>query len=160
MASPVCADDASKPNGEWVELYNNGTFQKDLSGWYLTEDGGSLNITSNRTNTCNTLIAPRAFLVVYRDGAQYFYLGDAYDNISLWTQLNLMIDTVSYNATQLNASWSVLPENSSVGRSVDGSGVWRSFNQSTPSGSNLGSVSTQAVLPLGWNLISIPLNLQ
>ncbi len=159
MASPPGADDASKPNGEWVELYNNGTLQQNLASWYLTENGGALNITAARTDTGNTLIAPQAFLVVYRDGATSFDLSDTTDNITLWTASSLLMDSVSYNVTQLNASWSTLPENTSVGRSVDGSGMWTTYNASTAGRSNLGSQTTQHALVSGWNLISLPLNL-
>ena len=78
LPNPIGADDAAKPDGEWVELYNLSGSPKDVAGWYLYDslDSHPLQITSsnsdNNGNTSDageTVIPASGFLVVYLDGA-------------------------------------------------------------------------------------------
>ena len=48
LPNPAGADDAAWPNGEWFELFNNGTTDVDLSGWKAVNSGSkTLNFDAN-----------------------------------------------------------------------------------------------------------------
>jgi len=62
LPNPVGRDDARKPKGEWVELYNKGKFPITLKGWFL------MDLQGNRLPIPASTILPKGFLVVYLDG--------------------------------------------------------------------------------------------
>lgn len=68
-------DDATMPDGEWVELYNVGCNQINLDGWYV-EDGDGNRIYIDEEHTGTTIIQPNGFLVVYMNHAVLNNNGD------------------------------------------------------------------------------------
>jgi len=139
-------DADSMPKGEWVELYNNSNFDFDLEGYYLTDaDGHRIDIEPCRTNTGNTIIPAKGFLVVYRNGgggcsSHYFSLNNNGDTVKLFNNEDILIDSHSYDAhdyCQLEptpgeensdvtggGNCEEVPPNKSYARIPDGIGYW------------------------------------
>ena len=48
IPNPAGADDAAWPNGEWFEVFNNGSTDVDLTGWKAVNSGSkTLNFDAN-----------------------------------------------------------------------------------------------------------------
>jgi len=118
MPDPAGEDDASKPNGEWVELYNQGDTDVDVDGWYLydSDDTHELPITSGNTNTDDTIVPAKGWLVVYRDGDSDFSLNQAADEVRLYDGYpvadSTLIDETSYSDSTEGKSWARIPDGS------------------------------------------------
>ena len=75
-------DDDSMPNGEWVELYNKGSWPIDVAGWYLYDNinANELLITTSNVSGGSILnpteIPAHGFLAVYRNGDSDFSLNN------------------------------------------------------------------------------------
>jgi hypothetical protein len=110
LPNPVGEDFASKPNGEWVELYNKSDNEVDVNGWYLYDDYDSheLEITSSNTDTEDTIIPASGFLVVYRNEDSDFSLNNGGDRVRLFNaEINSgeKIDEYEYGAVSEGESW-------------------------------------------------------
>jgi uncharacterized repeat protein (TIGR01451 family) len=122
LPNPVGSDKASKPNGEWVELYNKGN-EIDVAGWMLYDENNyhELPITSGNTDTGSTIITSGGFLVVYRNGDSDFALDNTGgDTVRLYDgEINAgayLIDSHIYTTDAL--------EGKSFARIPDGSENW------------------------------------
>lgn len=122
LPNPVGDDNALKPNGEWVELYNNGSVAVDVVNWVLYDaiDTHELIISGAITNTGGTVVASGGFLVVYRDGDGDFSLNNTGgDTLRLYNGLlpaGNLIDSYTYTTDA--------PEGKSYARIPDGVGDW------------------------------------
>ncbi|TSC69301.1 MAG: hypothetical protein G01um101466_89 [Parcubacteria group bacterium Gr01-1014_66] len=85
VPNPHGNDNASLPEGEWVELYNRSNNAIDVNGWYLYDasDAHSIEITKarsdNNQNTQDegeTIVPAAGWLVVYLDGAYRGWLNN------------------------------------------------------------------------------------
>jgi hypothetical protein len=101
-------NDALPDPGDWIEIYNKGKEDIDISGWILTDSD-----TSHRfTFAPNTWIKSNGYLVVSNDlakteavfgavknliGTFDFGLGNQTDAVRLYSQYNQLIDEVSYS---------------------------------------------------------------
>jgi len=123
LPDPIDDDSAAKPNGEWVELYNNGDSALDLVGYYLTDLDieHKIEVESCRTNTGGTIINAHDFLVVYRKGdgslctSHNFSLNNDGDTLNFYDSSDVLLDSYSYGATAENKSYARIP---------DGAGDW------------------------------------
>lgn len=122
LPNPTGNDNASMPNGEWIELYNNSGTDVDAAGWWLydAQDGHELAITDANTDTGNTLIPDGGFLVVYRNGDSDFTLNNTGgDSVRLYDgpiSTGNLIDSHVYSVD--------VPEGKSFARIPDGSTNW------------------------------------
>lgn len=122
LPNPAGVDTALKPNGEWVELYNNSNIPISLANWviYDSVDTNELYITSSNTNTGTTTIAAHSWLVVYKDGDSDFNLNNDADSVRLYTGYPIasstLVDTYTYTEEK--------PEGFSYARIPDGLGDW------------------------------------
>ncbi len=84
LPNPVGPDDAKKPGGEWVELYNKGRFSVPLKGWFL------MDLQGKKLPIPNSIIPPGGFLVVYLDGkySPGWLNNSGRDGVSLWAPRN------------------------------------------------------------------------
>lgn len=156
VPNPTGDDDAARPGGEYVELYNkSATDSFDLAGWHLYDaiDSHELLITSTNSavsdgaghelNPNSTVIPPGGFLLVYRDGDGDFELdNDGGDTVRLYNGAIggvgvVLVDSHAYTIEAL--------VDKSFARIPDGTGVW--FDPiPTPGGPNeLGEVSSSPV---------------
>lgn len=129
LPNPSGDDDAAKPAGEWVELYNNGTSAIDVNGWTLYDalddqelviSAGNSDNNSNTEDAGETIVPAGGFLVVYRDGDGDFSLNNTGgDTVRLYNGaigVATLIDSYAY-ATDASAG-------KSFARIPDGTGVW------------------------------------
>jgi len=116
LPDPIGDDNAEKPNGEWVELYNKSDSTISVAGWHLTDttDVHLVPITGDKTNTGGTDITGHGFLVVYI-GPTSIDLNNSGDTISLYDNTDSLIDSHTYPAT---------PEGKSIARIPDGGDIW------------------------------------
>ena len=105
MANPSGDDDAVKPAGEWIELFNTTDCEIDLIGWQVQEfSGKKLPIISGNTNNGSTVIPSRGFMVVYRNGYS-FVLNNDKDTVTLLDNSSSTIDSFNYNNTSEEKSF-------------------------------------------------------
>ena len=122
LPNPNGYDNAHKPGGEWVELYNAGGTSVDVDGWKIYDESDShyIIISSANTDTGSTLIAPLGFLVVYRDGDSDFALDNTGgDSVRLYDgpiSSSVLIDSYTYTSDA--------PTGKSYARIPDGSANW------------------------------------
>ena len=122
ITNPTGLDNAPKPGGEWMELYNNSSISFDLNGWYIYDstDDGEIPIDAGHT-IGGTVIPAHGFLVVYRDGDDDFELDNSGgDSVRLFTarisEGGVLVDSYSYSSGK--------PEGFSFARIPDGVGSW------------------------------------
>ncbi len=104
-----------KPSGEeseWIELYNNGPASVSLDRWKLQNTSGAV---STFTMNASSIVAANSFLTLPQSQTG-ISLNDEGDNVTLLDVDNNQVDTQGYP--------SILGFNTSVGRTVDGGGVW------------------------------------
>lgn len=122
LPNPVGSDNALKPNGEWVELYNNSNVDINVAGWviYDSDDSHELYITAGNTDTGDTVVTAHGFLVVYRNGDSDFTINNNNETIRLYNGYpvlsSVLIDSYSYTTEK--------PEGFSYARIPDGTGSW------------------------------------
>lgn len=109
LPNPEGDDDANKPSGEWVELYNTGAAPIDLKELCLTDQDyeNELYIAENKVISENdTVIYPYEYKTIYRDGDSDFALNNnGYDEVKLYHEEEL-IDELSYSGSTEQMSWS------------------------------------------------------
>lgn len=89
-------DNDQMPRGEWVELYNNGDANVNLSGWYLKDLANhQIFITAANTNLATTTIAAHHWLVVYLN--QAILNNSGAETVTLFDDSNNVIDLYNYN---------------------------------------------------------------
>ncbi len=92
-------DDASlKPQGEWVELYNNASTSINVNGWYIwdgsVDNSNKVFISSVNTNSGETTIPAHGWLAVYLNKA---ILDNDHDEVRLYNLQNELTDTFAYD---------------------------------------------------------------
>lgn len=124
LPNPVGPDDAEKPNGEWVELYNKGEVSVHLKGWFL------MDLQWKKLAVPEATIPPKGFLVVYLDGEypRGWLNNCGKDGVSLWAPKNSKIPPKRcprfYCLIDAHAYWGKVPEGKSFARVPDGSKNW------------------------------------
>ncbi len=113
-------DDAGK---EWVELYNSGESEVDITGWTLQGQSLSGTLTSGE------------WLKVNLTGE---ILGNTGDVITLLDDNSSTVDSVAYGDATTGAP-TIPEEGCSAGRYPDGSDSWEQFENPTPGVSNAGA---------------------
>jgi len=137
IPDPEGDDNAPMPEGEWVELYNLGDAEVNVSGWVLYDsvDTNELYITPENTNTGDTIVPANGWLVVYRDGDGDFSLNQDADEVRLYDGYPVadsnLIDETSYASSTTGQSWARIP---------DGTGEWQEADP-TPGETNGAPIS-------------------
>ncbi|MEK6933126.1 MAG: lamin tail domain-containing protein [Nanoarchaeota archaeon] len=103
LADPAGNDNANMPNGEFIEIYNKGDENLDLSRFYL-EDKFGHRINFDDTHMIDTLIEGEGYSVLYANGFEGFLNNDE-DEIKFYYS-NILIDKVSYSSTREGFSYS------------------------------------------------------
>ncbi|MBU0546874.1 lamin tail domain-containing protein [Patescibacteria group bacterium] len=135
------SDDSTMPQGEWVELYNNGETSQNIDGWYIwdasSNDLNKVLITDLNTYPATTIIPGNGWLVVYMNKA---VLDNTGDTVKLFDDSDTLIDSYIYmddndyceieptpgdeNTTDTSGSCESVPPNKSYARIPDGIGSW------------------------------------
>ena len=107
---PFGTDNALKPEGEWIELYNSGDRPIHIENTTLHDlRGGTLHIAQNKViGEQGVVISPRSYLVVYRDGDSDFSLNNDGLEVVKLSRNGVIIDEFSYSGSTSGMSWSVI----------------------------------------------------
>ena len=107
FANAVGNDTASWPNGEWVELINNGNQSIDIANWHFTSGSRNFNINEHQMPLkSDTMILPGEIFLVAINGSQGFYLKNTIDTIELRDSANQIVSTITYDySTEGESSW-------------------------------------------------------
>lgn len=131
-------DYSDGPQGEWVELYNNGPAPVDLAGWYILDAAANkIPITIFNTQFGSTIIPAGGWLVVYMNDA---ILNNGGDVVKLYNSSDFLVDSYAYanhevcsyeptpgEKNELSGtigSCNPVPPNKSYARIPDGLGAW------------------------------------
>ena len=113
LADPQGYDTAAMPDGEWVELYNEGNDNIDLSGFILKDknDNNDLIITSTNVENSTTTIKSKEYKVIYRNENGKFNLNnDEFEKVRLYDSNLTLLDEISYATTREAVSWSKIDD--------------------------------------------------
>lgn len=145
LINEILANGLSDPEHEWVELYNNGTSDVNLTNWSISE-------TSSSNFTFNATISAKSFIILAVDFSTFnstypnvnqsgikiiditisnFNLADTSGEVRLYNSSRALADSVSYVQT----SGKTL-ENTSIGRYPDGSSAIFNLSTLTPGAKN------------------------
>jgi len=91
-------DASNMPLGEWIEIYNNGDFPIDVSGWYMTDESGGVGnthafISATNTMPATTTVAAHSWLVVFLNKPS---LNNTGDSIFFYTDDGILVDSYTY----------------------------------------------------------------
>ena len=112
LANPFGEDGADKPNGEWIELYNDGEKTIDLKGLYFTDikKENELIIAQTKTMGASTLIHPNNYKVIYKDGDSDFSLNNYdFEELSLYVG-DAKIAYTNFAGSTEGMSWSLIDD--------------------------------------------------
>ena len=114
---------------DWIELYNAGTSNINLNGYYVTDD---LNNPDKWSITENLNIPAKGYALIWTDGKNTglhtsFKISQIGEEIGLFSPSFTLLDSVTFGAQNVDIS---------LGRSPDGSPAWKYFMTPTPGASN------------------------
>ena len=136
IPNPNGYDNDTYPNGEWLELYNFGSSDVDLTGWSVSNsaskvllfDSSSI-IGYSSSNSQTWTISPGEYVVIARNGNSNFWLTNTQDVISLLDASSNTVDEASWGSS---ASSGVSYEEDSTNPSAH----WIPTSQPTPGQQN------------------------
>lgn len=136
LPDAVGADNQQWPNGEWLELYNYGTTDVDLTGWKLQAASRSLTLHEYNMPLQSTPILPAGQVVLIAlNGTSSFYLKHtSADSIGLLDAAGSTVDTITWTETVEGESL-VAPNSTHAGVGPNGStatGDWLLSAWATP----------------------------
>lgn len=105
LPNPIGNDDASMPEGEFVEIYNDNDEDISLENFYL-EDSAGHKIMADDSHTYDEIIKKKDYLVIYMNGFSGFLNNDE-DEIELFYN-NILVDKIKYSNTKEGFSWAKL----------------------------------------------------
>ncbi len=111
LPDPLGDDNAQMPQGEWVELFNNGEADIALDGFQLKDDFGHKIFISDSQVIGSTIIKKDEFLVVYMNGKSGFLNNEDFESVSLVGPTGNLIDKVSYSGSSEDTSWALIENN-------------------------------------------------
>ncbi len=116
LPNPMGDDDAEKPFGEWIEIYNSGAYPINLDSLYFKDSSdGKLYISETTAFESNPVIEPDEHKIIFRNGDSDFSLNNnVYESITLYVKGNddseNRIDSMSYSSSTELMSWSLVDE--------------------------------------------------
>ena len=136
VAKAAKGDPANPTGSDWLELYNDGAEEVDLTGCRIL-DSAKKPFDSGFTLPPGTKIGAKGFLVVFfnHDGAGTPVIdkGLAADEAAtLWDSTGKMLDQVNWETGDA-------PQGNSWGRVPDGSKVFKTMTKPTPGAANEGA---------------------
>lgn len=105
---PAGDDNALMPDGEWIELYNDGGEDVDAAGLTVCDKGEHCATLSNAHVMGDTLIRSKGYLVIYLN-EESLLNNNGYEELSLKHDETLL-DRVSYTDSRMDMSWSVIDD--------------------------------------------------
>ena len=145
MPNPNGYDNATWPNGEWMEITNVGNQSIDIRNYELQNkankrlvfDSNSI-VGYNQNNASTYTISPGAYMVIARNGFSNFYLANSFDYINLLDPSGNAVD---------QASWNTSSSGVSLERSTPPSSDWQATSNPTPGQSNSATPPPTQTIP-------------
>jgi len=103
---------------DWIELYNASSFEADISGYKIYDNGGQSGSKPKKTIPDGTVIPAKGFYVIVVDdgGEDSFGLSGKGEEVWLENASGSIIDNVTFPALEVNQSY---------GRYPDGNDNWQ-----------------------------------
>jgi hypothetical protein len=116
-------------NPDWIEIYNDGNNEKDISGWLIYDSGGNGGTKPKKAFPAGSIIPAKGFLVIVVDDADASGFGLSSNGEEVWLEdaNSTIIDQVVFPA---------MAETQSYGRKPDGSANWQLLEVITRGSSN------------------------
>ncbi|MBP7461282.1 MAG: lamin tail domain-containing protein [Candidatus Delongbacteria bacterium] len=113
---------------DWIELYNPGTADADISGYKIYDSGGQSGSKSKKSIPAGTVIPAKGFYVIVTDTDDESGFGLSKGGEAVWLEnaVGTVIDTVVFGSTTTTQSY---------GRIPDG-GVWQVIDVITRGSAN------------------------
>ena len=141
--------DPSFNYGNWIELYNSGNTDIDLSGWYLTNDPDDR--TQCPLGNRSRIIKAKGYLTLwfghvedYCPNQLDFKLENSYDDHA---QTSFVMLSDSNGNTRISEEYPFVPARISWARKTDGGNEWGLTGYPTPSATNSTSQFASEQLP-------------
>jgi hypothetical protein len=118
-------DPLSESFPDYIELYNKGASEANISGYFLTDNPAS---PHKWALPDGTVIAPGQHLLIWADGTgkglrANFKLSKSGEHVQLYSRQGLLLSQINYPA---------LPANKTYGQQPDGSGNWITLSEPSP----------------------------
>lgn len=138
LPDPNGQDDAAYPGGEWLELYNSGTMDVDITGWKVTTSASkTLNFDANTIvgyqsgNSSTWIISPGEYMVIARNGTSNFYMTNSGLSMTLVDNNNNNLHQATWGSVLSGKSYEQDPANATTN--------WIQTNNPTPGQINTAS---------------------
>ena len=144
IPNPNGYDDATYPGGEWLELYNSGTVDVDLTGWKVTNSASqNLNFDSNSIvgyqsgNSSTWTISAGEYVVIARNGNSNFYMTNTGMSMTLVDNNNNNLHQATWGSVTSGKSYQQDPSSATAN--------WVQTNNPTPGQVNTATVSNNLI---------------
>ena len=144
IPNPNGYDDAAYPGGEWLELYNNGTIDVDLTGWKVTNTASqTLNFDSTTIvgyqsgNASTWTISAGEYVVIARNGNSNFYMTNTGMSMTLVDSTNNNLHQATWGSVVSGKSYQQDPSSATAN--------WVQTNNPTPGQVNTATVSNNVI---------------
>ena len=144
IPNPNGHDDAAYPGGEWLEVYNNGTADVDLTGWKVTNTASqTLNFDSTTIvgyqsgNASTWTISAGEYVVIARNGISGFYMTNTGMSMTLVDNNNNNLHQATWGSVMSGKSYQQDPNSATAN--------WVQTNNPTPGQVNTATVSSNLI---------------
>jgi hypothetical protein len=135
----VTLDDTDSDYSDFIEIYNSGSNDLQLEGYYLSDD--SMDV--EKWVFPNFVIPGNSFVIIWASDKDTVYFGnELHTNFKLSSSGDFLVLTSPSNVTVDSVSIPGLGPDASLGRQPDGFGPWYTFETPSPSASNNDGVVT------------------
>ena len=157
LLSNSSEDGTPFPDGEWVELFNDGSVDVDLTGWSIMDGMGNItlldpsSLTYNQTQPGNSINADSRRIVQFTTGTE---LWNFYNHVMLIDDVGNVVDAAWYTA-DYGANVSLIPDDNENDPWVPA--PWMTPGQPEPGAmDSTGEVTFSEVMPDGVGSDSQP----
>ncbi len=106
LPNPVGLDSAEAPEGEWIEIFNNGSQIINIEEFILRDEKQNEIIITEINAELE--IGPEEYLIIYMNGAWGFLNNEGFEKIEILDKEYNLIDSVSYDGSKEGLSWSLI----------------------------------------------------
>lgn len=129
--SSLIADPEHQNYADWIELFNAGSTDQNLKGYFITDD---LDVPGKWQINLDTILPAGNHLIIWADGLDYglhaaFRLSAEGEEIGLYDPGLTLVDSIIYPYQKSDVS---------MGREADGGNKWVYFTEASPGFANSG----------------------
>lgn len=135
--------DEDATHQDWIELYNYGTENVNLSGFGLTDDPS----LPFKWTFPNITLNANSYMSIWASGKNRIVIGQPYHTNFKLSATEAVFLTNAAGVLLNSVPATVLPPNVTYARQPDGIGAFKYFYQPTPNASNVGPSLTELIVP-------------